>query len=836
MAANLLSKEGGRLANLLTLQSKMKCDPSGYEEELLLQLRHFEACLSVFQLHSSSKALSSSFANDQDASKELSDMVMFLAHVTPFYRQHLKSFPQQVLGLLQTMGDTLQPTLRRHLTQALILLRNRQMIELVEILPAFMELQTLGDRALRKLASLHIVQDIRRMNVKHRNESKNRQLQNVLFKLLQDDRESKSKRALIVLCELHRRKLWDDARTANAICAACFHPSSRILKASLGFLLGYEKMDEEDENSSEEDEEHNPVVAVSREDVYKAHHKGTTSSRKKKQAKLQRVVRSLKKQQRSQVQDSLGSSPLQHLHDPQSFGEKLFSRLQSSNERFEVKLMMMKVISRTIGLHRLIVLNFYAFLQRYVQPHQRDVTHVLAAAIQACHDMVPPDAVEPLLRQLVNQFVHDRARPEVIAVGLNAVREICTRMPLIMTRELLTDLALYKKSREKAVSSAARSIVAIFRQMYPSLLEKRDRGKGANILAKPKAFGEAVIQSNVPGIDLLANKLAEESDEFQSDSDNEDTDSKDEDEKFRSSSVDGADMEESQEEIEMTTSDSDAEDFTCGSDEEFAVDDDATGGDDDDDDNSDDDDDDNSDHNEDDDDNSDHNEDDDDGDDDSDDDGSNGDEADALATEDSLFCVADELKMRKRKGSNEGMESKSKMRKLGENDQIASQSLRELKRLLGNQNHENGQANDGILSDKDFHLIRKLQAKKVARDALVNAGMGKSKRNEEFLKIPDSEHIHERRVNPAMLEANIRKRREKEERIAAVRAGQEERDSYKARTLVKKKKSGGLSNRQKEKRKAMPLAAKLAKASKSRIQKNAKRRLTKQFRGKKAWK
>ena len=29
---------------------------------------------------------------------------------------------------------------------------------------------------------------------------------------------------------------------------------------------------------------------------------------------------------------------------------------------------------------------------------------------------VPPDAIETMIRQLVNQFVHDRARPEVSVV------------------------------------------------------------------------------------------------------------------------------------------------------------------------------------------------------------------------------------------------------------------------------------------------------------------------------------------------------------------------------------------------------------------------------------
>lgn len=806
MASNSAVKEGGVQMSLLALQSRMKCDPSGYEDELLLQLRHFEACLSVFHIHSSSKTVSNSFATDHNAAKELADMAMFLAHVTPVYPQHLRQFPQQILGLLQSKGDSLQPVLRRQLAQALILLRNRQMIELVEILPLLMDLQTLGEKALRKLAFLHIVQDVRRINLKHKNVSKNRPLQNVLFNLLQDERESRSKRSLIILCELHRRKLWDDERTANAICSACFHPSSKILKAALSFLLGYEKVDEEDEVASEEEEdEHKPTVALSREAMYKAHHKGTMSSRKKKQAKLQRAMRSLKKQQRSQMEGASGSfSPLQQLHDPQGFAEKLFSRLQSSNERFEVKLMLMKVISRTIGLHRLILLNFYPFLQKYVQPHQSEITHVLAAAVQACHDMVPPDAVEFLLRQLVNQFVHDRARPEVIAVGLNVVREMCMRMPLIMTRELLTDLALYKKSREKAVSSAARSIVAIFRQVFPLLLEKKDRGKNADLLAKPKAFGEKLVSSSVPGIELLACNDRElldsshsEGEGSKSDSDDDCNDTAKEVSELVSS-FNGD--EEDEEEEKEADSDSDAETFGSERSSDYTQETDSE--------------------------------------EDSDDEEAH---LEDVGTEDCKRGVSN--RNLKRKNNEEEEPASKRVKSSGLDGKSANCSLRELKKIFGNRSQddsnlqlESRQDGDGILSDSDFQHIKRLQAKKAARNALANAGMGKSKKKEEDVKIPSSEHIHERRVNPAMLEAKIRRRREKEERLVSVRFGQEEREAFKSRTSLKQKKSGGLSNRQKEKKKSLPLAAKLAKASKSRIQKRAHRQSTKQFRGRKAWK
>lgn len=63
---------------------------------------------------------------------------------------------------------------------------------------------------------------------------------------------------------------------------------------------------------------------------------------------------------------------------------------------------------RVVGVHKLLLLNLYPFLQKYIAPHQRDVTVVLAALVQGVHELVPPDSLAPVLRQLVDQFVHDR--------------------------------------------------------------------------------------------------------------------------------------------------------------------------------------------------------------------------------------------------------------------------------------------------------------------------------------------------------------------------------------------------------------------------------------------
>lgn len=143
MVAGLTVASGGRgaerIGDLLALQGRCKRDPEGYENELLLQLRHFDACLSIFLLQPTTAGTNNSAASDPGAAKEMADMAMFLAHMTPLYPKHLGKFPMQLLQLLKSHGATIQTTLRRQLTQALVLLRNRKVgncISYLNCLPA----------------------------------------------------------------------------------------------------------------------------------------------------------------------------------------------------------------------------------------------------------------------------------------------------------------------------------------------------------------------------------------------------------------------------------------------------------------------------------------------------------------------------------------------------------------------------------------------------------------------------------------------------------------------------------------------------------------------------
>lgn len=58
---------------------------------------------------------------------------------------------------------------------------------------------------------------------------------------------------------------------------------------------------------------------------------------------------------------------------------------------------------------------------------------------------------------------------------LNAIREMCSRAPLVMTEDLLRDLAQYKNYRERSVMMAAKSLIHVYRSSMPNLLHKKDR-------------------------------------------------------------------------------------------------------------------------------------------------------------------------------------------------------------------------------------------------------------------------------------------------------------------------------------------------------------------------
>ncbi len=109
-------------------------------------------------------------------------------------------------------------------------------------------------------------------------------------------------------------------------------------------------------------------------------------------------------------------------------------------------------------------------------------------------------------RAVANNFVTERNAAEVMAVGLNAIRELCNRCPLAMDETLLADLAGYKTYKDKGVMMAARSLIALYRASHPELLHRRDRGRPTEAAAeagRTRAYGQMDAKDYVPGAEVV---------------------------------------------------------------------------------------------------------------------------------------------------------------------------------------------------------------------------------------------------------------------------------------------------------------------------------------------
>lgn len=474
--------------NLTQLQNLIKRDPESYKEEFHQQLAHFETTLEIFNL------------NPTQYNKKLDEQAMFLAQVAQCYLNEMKLFPQKIVDILKTHNTVLHNDMRLSLCKCLILLRNKNFITAFDLLELFFLLLKCQDKHLREFLKNHIITDIKNINMKHKDMKFNSTLQNFMFLMLQDSNPKAAKLSLDILVELYHKNIWNDQKTVNIIAdIGCFSKITKVMVASLKFFLGRDE-EEKEQNSDSEDEIDPKDTMISNKFNKK------TRKREKMVEKVKKMAKKIKK--RKQKPPAFNFSALHLINNPQGFAEKLFKKLESSNDRFEVKLMLLDVISRLIGLHDLFLFNYYPFIARLLLPHQREVTRILLFAAQASHELIPPEVLEPVMKAIANNFITERNSTDVMAVGLNAVREICARCPLAIGEDLLRDLVQYKNYKEKSVMMAARSLIQLYRQSMPDMLHKKDRGRPseASIELKNKKYGEMEIKDYIPGSEVLLEK------------------------------------------------------------------------------------------------------------------------------------------------------------------------------------------------------------------------------------------------------------------------------------------------------------------------------------------
>ncbi|KAF2728598.1 SDA1-domain-containing protein [Polyplosphaeria fusca] len=484
-------------ADLSSLQYKCRRDPASYRDDFATQYQQYEALRDLL--------LQNPSTTDSQGLVSLKDLIDFVAHVADSYPTICAAFPDDLRELL-SQHEELEPELRDKIVSAFVLLRNKDIIDSATLLNTFFPiLVSTPSKSLRNLLFSKILSDLRSSNAKSRNHRLNKTVIAVLHTLLTRDRESpKGLWAVKITREMWKRQLWTESEAVALMEEAALSENEKVIIGGVRFFLGGDKEREEAADDSSDDDENVDMNKL-------RHQAGINKKTKKKARELKHAAATVKrKEKKKAAPHPLNFSALHLLRNPQGFAESLFSKhVQNSKSKLSLdsKLLVLQLVSRLVGLHKLTVISLYSYFLKYLTPRQASVTSFLACLAQSVHNLVPPDVLEPLVQKIANEFVSEASASEVCAAGINSIREICARQPLAMGDTLLQDLVEYRKSKDKGVQMAARGLLSLYREVGAELLKKRDRGKDAALglrsgELRERRYGEEEV-GEIDGIELL---------------------------------------------------------------------------------------------------------------------------------------------------------------------------------------------------------------------------------------------------------------------------------------------------------------------------------------------
>lgn len=392
--------------------------------------------------------------------------------------------------------------------------RGKDLVAPSVIMPVLFKLFKCKDKELRKFLHNGLICDLKRLNLVNKSNGINKKMQNFIFEMLQDPNETASKRALSVMIELYKRKIWNDDKTVNVIAEGCLHDNPKVVAAATKFflILDYDWESDSDGDVDASDEE-------MEQKMIQGKYKGTKKMTKARIHKVDKVIKQHKRKEKrkNKIKFSTDFLPIDLIYDPQAFAEKVFNKLRKSTERYEVKLLMMRLISRMIGRHQLFIQPFYPHILRYLQSHEKDkIGEIFAMIIESCHELVPPEEIKPIIEKIISNFITEYCANQHITIGLNAIRELLLRMPLALDESQIEYLVAFRSFRNSSVVNAAKSLINYFRDVCPHLLPKKFRGRFTkldddNRKEEVMVYGRQRINYNIDGIELLqkAEGLAE---------------------------------------------------------------------------------------------------------------------------------------------------------------------------------------------------------------------------------------------------------------------------------------------------------------------------------------
>lgn len=310
--------------------------------------------------------------------------------------------------------------------------------------------------------------------------------------MLNDPNKKAARKTLNIMIMLYKKKIWNDSKTINAIAQTCTSNDPKIAHASCQFFLS--EYEEAEQDSSDEEQ------LDDLKSRYKLLGKANNKKTKTRKNKLKNLMKAIERREkrRSKVSVSKDFMPIDLLNDPTNFAEKLYSKIKNLKENFKLKLALMRLIGRVIGRHKLYISNFYSFMLSHLSANQSELNVIFAALIEACHDMIPPSDLDPIINKLFDNFISETLPAPLVTIGLNTLREIIERSPYVLKKEYITQVELLKEYKNKSAANAARALINCIKEINSNVLDIYDKTAEKDIV-----YGQSKVTNSIEGIDLL---------------------------------------------------------------------------------------------------------------------------------------------------------------------------------------------------------------------------------------------------------------------------------------------------------------------------------------------
>ena len=112
------------------------------------------------------------------------------------------------MDVLKRHHLTLTPALRNTMVQAVLLLRNKNVIPAIQVLPLLFILLRCPDKTLRASLRTHIISDMKSASARHENNKLNKAVQAFMYTMLSDENVIAAKMSLEIMIELYKKNVW----------------------------------------------------------------------------------------------------------------------------------------------------------------------------------------------------------------------------------------------------------------------------------------------------------------------------------------------------------------------------------------------------------------------------------------------------------------------------------------------------------------------------------------------------------------------------------------------------------------------------------------------------